>query len=553
MELLIFFLVYLILFFSVCGYGFCFNRLLAIKYEDNIGIIVILGLIFLTLISYVTIFFIPHNYLLNLVIFFIGFIFFLKNFRIIKNLRFVFFITTILFIGLLVSKTHDDFAFYHFQTALNLTRNKIQIGLSNLDFSYAKHSSLLYLNSLFNFPYFKYYFFNAPNQLFLTGVVLALINFSVNKKDNQFLKIFSLMTLFYILLKFTRSAEYGTDIIGQLLILIFTYLVFYFFLLKDKLQKEKVIILSGIICLYCFTIKTYFILYFLIYALMIYKINIKDYLKIIINNKYFLFFLIAFTCSYITLNIFSSGCIIYPIPFLCFENLLWAMPKEEVIEYKIWYEKWAKSIAGAGYVAEDSDNLIKNLYWVKIWFKNYFFGRFLDNLILIITISILFLFLFSSKNKKEAILQSNFSLVYSLVLFISFFWFFKHPALRYGGYAPFFLIFLIPVSLYLNKFKLNEKKFLNKLKFLIFFGLIFFVAKNFLRISHEFDRNDMYKYINFPYYNIPEVKFIEHDLKNDIKVYEPLNNNCWNIPSPCPYKKNLKAKKINNYIVFYKE
>ena len=553
MELLIFFLTYLTLFFSVCGFGFCLNSLLSIKYENNIGIIVILGLIFLTLISYITIFFIPHSYSLNLVIFFIGFIFFLKNFRNIKDFKIVIFITTIIFIGLLVSKTHDDFAFYHFQTALNLTRNKIQIGLSNLDFSYAKHSSLLYLNSLFYFPYFKYYFFNAPNQLFLTGIVLALINFSVNKKDSQFLKIFSLLTLFYILLKFTRSAEYGTDIIGQLLIFIFTYLVFYFFISKDKVQKEKAIILSGIICIYCFTIKTYFILYFLIYALMIFKINIKDYLKIILNYKYFLFFLISITCCYITLNIFSSGCIIYPIPFLCFENLSWAMPKEEVIEYKIWYEKWAKSIAGAGYVEKDSDNLIKNLYWVKIWFKNYFFGRFFDNLILIITISILFLFLFSSKNKKKIILKKDFSLVYSLVLFISFFWFFKHPALRYGGYAPFFLIFLIPVSLYLNKFELNEKKFLNKLKFLIFFGLIFFVAKNFLRISHEFDRNDMYKYINFPYYNIPEVKFIEHDLKNDIKVYEPLNNNCWNIPSPCPFKKNLKAKKINNYIVFYKK
>ncbi len=553
MELLIFFLGYLALFFSVCGFGFCLNNLLSIKYEDNIGIIVILGLILLTLISYITIFFIPHSYLLNLLIFFIGFIFFIKNLRNIKNLKFVIIITSILFIGLLVSKTHDDFAFYHFQTALNLTRNKIQIGLSNLDFSYAKHSSLLYLNSLFFFPYFKYYFFNAPNQLFLTGIILALINFSFNKKENQFLKIFSSMALFYILLKFTRSAEYGTDIIGQLLILIFMYLVFLFFISKDKVKKEHAIILSGTICLYCFTIKTYFILYFLIYALIVFKMNIKDYLKIIFNNKYYLFFLLSIIFSYITLNIFSSGCIVYPIPFLCFENLLWAMPKEEVIEYKIWYEKWAKSIAGAGYIEEDSDNLIKKLYWVKIWFKNYFFGRFLDNLILITTISTLFILLFSSKNKKELNLQTNFLLVYFLVLFVSFFWFLKHPSLRYGGYAPFFLIFLIPVSLYLNKFKLNEKKFFDKLKFLIFFGLVFFVVKNVFRISNEFDRNDMYKYVNFPYYNIPEVKFIEHNLKEGIKVYEPINNNCWSIPSPCPYIKNLNAKKINNYIVFYKE
>ena len=39
------------------------------------------------------------------------------------------------------------------------------------------------------------------------------------------------------------------------------------------------------------------------------------------------------------MNLLTSGCLIYPIPFLCFEGLSWAMPVEEVREYKIWYEE----------------------------------------------------------------------------------------------------------------------------------------------------------------------------------------------------------------------
>jgi len=220
-ELITFYLGYIFLFSSALGYGFVFNYFLKINFENSNGILAILGLIFLTLLAYISSFFTHHGYLFNCLVHLLGFIFFIKNCKKIINLRFLIFFISVIFVGLLISKTHDDFPFYHLQQSLNLSRNKIQIGLSNLDFTNAHHSSIFYLNSLFFLPKFNYYYFNAPSHIFFTGATLALIELSKNEKKIIFLKFFSFISVFYFLLKFTRSAEYGTDIVGQILVVLF--------------------------------------------------------------------------------------------------------------------------------------------------------------------------------------------------------------------------------------------------------------------------------------------------------------------------------------------
>ena len=45
---------------------------------------------------------------------------------------------------------------------------------SNLDFFYAYHSSLLYLNSLFYLPYFKYNLFNSANLIIYISAIFLL-------------------------------------------------------------------------------------------------------------------------------------------------------------------------------------------------------------------------------------------------------------------------------------------------------------------------------------------------------------------------------------------
>ena len=553
LELVLFYLTYIILFISTIGFGLYFNNFLKLDCEKNLGIILILGLIFLTILSYVSIFFISHNYLFNSIIFCIGLIIFFFNSKNVNKLNFAIFLASIIFIGVIISKTHDDFAFYHFQQSISFTRSKIMFGTSNLDFSYAKHSSLLYLNSLFYLPYFKYYFFNAPNQLFLTAIILSFYIYANDKENNKLLRIFSFVSITYILFKFTRASEYGTDIIGQLLILLFIYNTILFFKFKNKIIRENILVLSGIICIFCVTLKTYFVFYSIIYLFLLIKLDRNFFINFIKKRNTFIFSIFLISISYSLLNIVSSGCLIYPIPFLCFENFIWSMPNQEVAEYKIWYETWAKSIAGAGYVVEDSKDVIQKLYWVPFWFKNYFFGRFTDNLGLIFFISILFLLIFRSKNNIKKKEDRNITIIYFLITAILIFWFLKHPSLRYGGYAPLFLFFLIPLSSYLSGFIFDEKILIKRFNIIFCICLVFFFSKNLLRIKSEIDRNDMYKFDNFPYFAVPEVKYKKFILNNSVPVFKPIDNNCWYVPSPCPYNENLSVKKKLNYIIFYKK
>ncbi len=552
-ELLVFYLTYILLLFSIAGYGFSFNKLLKIDYSKNFGLIIILGLIFLTLISYLSIFFLPHSYFFNTIIFLIGLIIFVFNLKKIINFKFLILIISIIFIGFIISKTHDDFAFYHLQQSLNFTRSKIQFGLSNLDFSYAKHSSLLYLNSIFYLPYFKYYFFNAPNQFFLSAIIITLSIFVSDKKNEKYLRYFALFSLSYILLKFTRASEYGTDIIGQLLIILFIYQTILFFLTNSISLKKEILVISGVICIFCFTLKTYFIFYILIYFYLFVSLNIKFIINFIKEKYFYLVFVFLILFSYFSLNLISSGCLIYPIASLCFDYLIWSMPSQEVLEYKLWYETWAKSIAGAGYITENSENIIKKFYWVPFWFKNYFFGRFLDNLILIIFLCFVFFLFFRKKEKINQIFNKHIWIIYFLLNLILIFWFAKHPSLRYGGYGPFFLFFSIPLSYYLSKFYFDEKKFIKNFKIIFCIALLFFSSKNVLRINKEFHRSDIYKFSNFPYFSVPKVKYKKVLLNNDIYVFQPFESSCWDTPSPCPYTENVLAMRKMNYTIFYKK
>ena len=315
LNALLFYLIYIILFFSVVGYGQIFTKYIKINFTDSnrLSILSLCGIIFLTFISYITIFFTPHNYIFNISIHLLGFFSFVKNFSNNKNIKQFIFIATLLFVALLISKTHDDFAFYHLQQSLNFSQNKIQLGLSNLDFSYSHHSSILYLNSLFFFPYFKFYLFNFPNHIFFSAVIICFYEFSKNKKNFIFLRYYSFFTLIYILFKFTRISEFGTDINGQLLILLFFYFVFKFFLEKNIFEKNQIIIFLGILLTFLITIKTYFILYLIVYIYLIFIFKIKNFFNIIRSNYFLIIFSVLFVSCFFMLNLFTS-CLLYTSP-----------------------------------------------------------------------------------------------------------------------------------------------------------------------------------------------------------------------------------------------
>ena len=554
LELPIFFIIYILFFCSTIGYGLIFFNLTNIKLSDNnIAFYSLFGLIFLTFISYFTILFLPHDIYFNLALHLIGIFFFYKKKKLFSYSNITAIIIVVIFIGLIISKNHDDFAFYHLQQSLNFSQNKIQLGMWNLGFSYAHHSSLLYLNSLFYIPIYKFYFFNAPNIIFFTSIVLIFINNSLNKKDDNFLRFFSLFAVVYFLIKFSRLSEFGTDVVGQCLIVLFLYYVckILFFKKNDK----NLILFSGLILCYCLTLKTYFVLYFLFYFYLIYKIEFSNFFSIIKKNYIFFIYSLTLVFLFLLMNLLTSGCLIYPLPFLCFEGLSWAMPIEEVKEYKLWYEVWAKAVAGAGYVTEDYFLVIKNFKWVQFWFNEYFIGKMTDNLSIFVLLILIFIATFWTKVKKKQTLNRND--IYGLVFFttiILIFWFLKHPQIRYGGYPIFFMIFCLPISIFLSLGKLEIKRFNKSFKFLIIIAVSVFLIKNVIRINLEFDRNDMYKFTNFPFFSVPEnLTFKKKNIDGVVTVHMAMNNNCWYSPSPCPYSPGLRAKKKFGFIIFYNE
>ena len=559
MEIILFFLAYISLFFCVSGWGVISIYLFSLKLE-NFSISIILGIIFLTFISYFTSFFLKHGEIFNFSLLLIGAVIFLINKKKFKLDKISFLIILLISIALLISKNHDDFPFYHFQQSLNLSTNKFQIGLSNLDFSFAHHSSLLYLNSLFYLPYFKYYLFNSPNLILFTSIVLYLFNQikNIRVKNNIFIKSVDLVRLYflcftisYILLKFSRLSEYGTDLVGQCLIIIF----FYLFIDREKIKSNFYLI--HIIFLYCLTLKTYFLLYGLFYLYLIFVLGFKNYLNLLIKNKIVFIFSICFLSLFFLINFFTTGCFIYPIPITCFDNLLWSMGTEKVYEYQIWYEKWSKGIAGTGYILENSDKYLDKFEWIGNWYNNYFKNKLLDNLVLWFFLTFVFLVVFYKKTKKKYHFSVNLLIIFIFINCIIFFWFIKHPTLRYGGYGPITIFFSIFTSYYLSCLRINSlnlDKIKKKLNYIIAISLLIFVLKNINRIHSEFKRNDEYKFINFPYFYVPIVKYKEIFLNKDIKVNVSIGNNCWNTQPPCTTSiDKLRAKKIYGYQVFYKK
>ena len=103
----------------------------------------------------------------------------------------------------------------------NLSENKVSFGMGLLNYGYRHHSALLFLNSLKFLPWLKYFLFNLPNYLILIFVNYILLdNLIKNLKKKNIIFLLSLIFFTIINTKFTRLSEYGTDIAGQIILLV---------------------------------------------------------------------------------------------------------------------------------------------------------------------------------------------------------------------------------------------------------------------------------------------------------------------------------------------
>ena len=211
----LFLLYFYLLLLSVIGYGFFFNNLCFEKLniqKDRLSIYIgFYGLFFLSFVSLFTSLFFPHNYLHNIILHLIGvYLFFYSKINYKDHyIKYIFVISIIVFSAVLISKTHDDFSYYHLPFTKFLTENKIIFGLGNLAHGYNYISSLFFLNSTFYLPFIEYYSFHFSIIYFLiffNFYLLKEIFFDKNHEITKLLYIFGFYFSIY-LLQDLRSME----------------------------------------------------------------------------------------------------------------------------------------------------------------------------------------------------------------------------------------------------------------------------------------------------------------------------------------------------------
>ena len=540
---------------SYVGYGFFLtNFIFGKNLKLNLGQLGLIGIFLLIFISYLTNLFISHNTFHNTLILFFGLILFVLNFKKVEindvKIIFALFLFTLSF--LFISKNHDDFPYYHLPFTLYLIENKISFGIGNLNYGFRHHSSILFLNSLTYLPFFKINFLNIPNYLIFIFVNFLLIKEILNRlKTKDIVLIISLIFLIIVNVKFTRLGEYGTDIGGQILL----FVVFINFL-KIILNREKNIdeIYLNIVFLFLIlSLKVYFILYFILIPITFYALKINPFNNKIVNYK-LITILFLFLIIFLFQNYSNTGCLIYPVSFTCVgDNFSWSLSFNEIKRLDLWLEIWAKAGATPNTQVEDFESYISGLNWISNWLNKYFFTKMSDFILIIIFINFLVYFLFKNEvkfNNSQYKCISRFFL--PLILFVSIFWFFKHPSLRYGGYFPISLLITLTFIMIFFSFRKvtvgSEKFFLKKIKFIFIAIVIVFNVKNFKRINEEFKRNDQYQFKNFPFYFVKEKKYESISFEGKEYMYVT-DGYCWATPAPCSNTK-YDIEIINGYTFF---
>ncbi len=489
------FFFYFFIIFSITGFGLFFSSLILKKNTDsNIGYSGIFGLFFVSIYSYISSNFFAHSLIHNLFFNFLGlflFIFFFFKDKKKYNYKLLVLVFLILFISILAHKSHDDFGYYHFPYTYFLTQFSSVYGLGFYDLGFRTPSSLFYINSLFYLPVASFYLFNLTAALIMGFAnIILLTNIFNSFKSNifNFISFLSLILFAFINIFFSRISEHGTDLSAQILILILILdlLIITNFYEKSKSKVNSLLILISLII----SFKAFYILYSIFILYLLYFLIIKNNLTQIIKKNYLnIFFCFILIFLVLITNFQITGCLIYPVSFSCLYNFPWSLDLKEVENISRWYEQWSKAGAGPNFRVEGSEIYIEKFNWVKHWFFNYFIGKGSDLLFGLVFLLAVFFLLFYSKKKKTFEIK-NYKLILLILALLLFEWFYKHPALRYGGYCLIVLIFFIPFSIFLEKLNESHKIAIKKYLLILIITFVIFFFRNAYRIYKEIVKYD---------------------------------------------------------------
>jgi len=437
----------------------------------------------------------------------------------------------LVFILLSITNNHHDDLYIFQLPIINYMQNfKIVFGLINLNDFIGQGHSFYEIMSFFKVPIYENRAYFLLPIIFLNFFVIYLFE-KLKEEKNYLIKYFIYFIIILLIVRFSRSKEYGTDI-PILCLLFYIQLNFLSFLNTKNFQFFLKSILASI---FCIILKLYGITS-LFYLLAFIPILKKDIFKIF-EKKRILIFLISILILTLIKNFIVSGCLFYPISKTCFdkENISWAVSKEAAQQRNEFYNAqvkgwraYTKNINGGefinakDYLESNTSERIKGLLSDKD-FEKILTGLMLPILFILVSI------FFKEKIKINKInISSNILII--LFLFIPLLiWLILFPQSRYGYFSYIsFIIFYI--SFYYFKIgKFNHKLVVSTFSIL----LILLVTKNILRIKNEISVN-IYNDQNYP---IKKFRSDDYAVKyiDNIEFNFPLNSfmECSNIPMLC--------------------
>jgi hypothetical protein len=502
LKLIFFFIISILYFWSVTGYGKIITNKNSNYFETYFD-----GTVLLLILSYTIYLTISTNLIINIIIIIIGLILNFFNTEIFKKITYksFFLLFLSLFSILIISKTHEDFNNYHFFSIYEIFNNNLRIGVSKLN-GYFFHISLLTHNqALLNLPYFNFKLIHLPIFLIYFSTIGYFITLLFEKRIKNDEVFYSLLCIFILLIKFNRLSEYGYDYISQFLLLIIFHKIF--FLNSDNREIIKSILYFMLSIL----IKPISLLFLPLMFFILYKKGFF-FLKTIPKSRYFLIFtlmIVLFSSS-----LFKTGCIFYPVNKTCFsaETISWS-EKDSLKNYSEIVTLWTK-----GYWVQDDSKFekindrkifLQNFKWLRFWIEKHFFYKIFEFLLILIG-SVILIYIYFKKDKSSLVRKDNDTLVMLILsLFSILFWLNTVPQFRFGFSS-------IIIFTYLSfKYFFNLNIYFNKKKFfhLLILGLLVLNLKNINRINSEFERNDFYKFKDFPFYNEKVIKYDYSNLK----------------------------------------
>ena len=274
-KTLIYLIILYLFYFSIKGFeSFFFKKEILKNKNHPINYFFLLTIIILNIIGFLIYCLSIKTDILSIFIFITGIIIFFINIKLIKIDKQELILIVLLFSGILISKTHEDFIPYHLPFLHNIYTETLTLGLSNKEFNFIYSPFFSYFQYLVFNNFFNYDLVNIP--LFIILINFINILFKLIQKEK--VQTIILLILSIILIKHARFSEYGYDLITQI-ILIKIFLIYFFDLTFKKNNTELTI--YYIFFLYAVSIKVISLIFlpFIIY------ITIKKKIKNNLKNK----------------------------------------------------------------------------------------------------------------------------------------------------------------------------------------------------------------------------------------------------------------------------